>query len=196
MGRVEENKLQKKNSLMDVAFHLFSSKGIAKTSISDIAEQAGIAKGTFYLYFRDKYDLQEKLIAHKSEQLFQHALTCSGYETKTIPADKLLAIVDDILLQLQKNPHVLRFISKNLSWGLFRRAMTKSDTDYLALFAQILDTGTVDEKTLELELYTIFELVGSTCYDVILEGDPIDMEGYTPYLHRCIRAVLASFIPA
>ena len=37
MGRVEENKLQKQNSLMDTAFQLFTSQGIAKTSIADIS---------------------------------------------------------------------------------------------------------------------------------------------------------------
>ena len=72
MGRVEENKKLKLTCLMDTAFQLFTTQGIAKTSIADIAQQAGVAKGTFYLYFKDKYDLHEKLVIRKSEQLFQH----------------------------------------------------------------------------------------------------------------------------
>ena len=47
MSRVEENKQQKKNSLMETAFQLFTSKGIANTTISDIVEMAGVAKGTY-----------------------------------------------------------------------------------------------------------------------------------------------------
>ena len=78
MSRVEENKQQKKNSMMETAFQLFTSKGIANTTISDIVEMAGVAKGTFYLYFKDKYDLNEKLIIHRSEQLMRHALEHSG----------------------------------------------------------------------------------------------------------------------
>lgn len=193
MGRVEENKLQKKNSLMDTAFALFTNKGIAKTSISDIAEQAGIAKGTFYLYFRDKYDLQETLIVHKSEQLFRHALEFSGYEALETPADKLLAIVDDILCQLQKNTHLLRFMGKNLSWGVFRRAMIKSETDYPAVFEDIFGAGPGNRKTLEIEVYTVLELVGATCHSVILEGEPLDLEEYLPWLHKAILAILESF---
>ena len=38
------------------AFELFTTKGLTKTTISDIVDQAGVAKGTFYLYFKDKYD--------------------------------------------------------------------------------------------------------------------------------------------
>ena len=56
MGKAEENKLRKRESLLDTAFKLFTEKGIHNTSIADIVEQAGVAKGTFYLYFKDKYD--------------------------------------------------------------------------------------------------------------------------------------------
>ncbi|MFR3322153.1 MAG: TetR family transcriptional regulator [Lachnospiraceae bacterium] len=31
-----------------------------------MVDNAGVAKGTFYLYFSDKYDLRNKLIAHKA----------------------------------------------------------------------------------------------------------------------------------
>jgi AcrR family transcriptional regulator len=41
-------------ALMDAAERLFVSKGIATTSIDDIAAGAQVAKGTFYLYFPSK----------------------------------------------------------------------------------------------------------------------------------------------
>ena len=66
MGKVDINKKQKKNALLQTAFDLFRDKGFAKTTISDIVSDAGLAKGTFYLYFKDKYDLRDKLIAHKA----------------------------------------------------------------------------------------------------------------------------------
>jgi AcrR family transcriptional regulator len=193
MSRVEENKQQKKQSLMDTAFELYTSKGIARTSIADIVERAGMAKGTFYLYFRDKYDLQEKLIVHKAEQLFRHAVEHSGYQTVDGTAAKVIAITDDILTQMQADPSLLRFINKNLSWGIFRRAIDKADEDYLALFQDIFQTMPTDRKELEIMVYTIIELVGSTCHSVILDSDPVDMEHYRPYLHRAIEAILQSF---
>jgi AcrR family transcriptional regulator len=193
MSRVEENKQQKKQSLMDTAFELYTSKGIARTSIADIVERAGMAKGTFYLYFRDKYDLQEKLIVHKAEQLFRHAVEHSGYQAVEGTAAKVIAITDDILTQMQADPSLLRFINKNLSWGIFRRAIDKADEDYLTLFQDIFQTMPTDRKDLEIIVYTIIELVGSTCHSVILDSDPVDMEHYRPYLHRAIEAILQSF---
>ena len=51
MSKVDDNKKQKESTLLETAFHLFTGKGFAKTTISDIVQQAGLAKGTFYLYF-------------------------------------------------------------------------------------------------------------------------------------------------
>ena len=55
MGKAAENKQQKREALLNTAFKLFTTKGLHNTSIADIVEQAGVAKGTFYLYFKDKY---------------------------------------------------------------------------------------------------------------------------------------------
>ena len=55
MGKLESNKKKKEDALYNTAFELFTTKGTNKTTISDIVEKAGVAKGTFYLYFKDKY---------------------------------------------------------------------------------------------------------------------------------------------
>lgn len=73
MGKVEENKKRKREALLNAAFSLFTSQGVYRTSISDIAKKADIAKGTFYRYFSDKYDIRDQLIISKATQLFYHA---------------------------------------------------------------------------------------------------------------------------
>ena len=75
MGKIDINKQLKESSLLKTAFEFFTTKGFSKTSISDIVNKAGVAKGTFYLYFKDKYDIRNKLIAHKSSQIFSTALS-------------------------------------------------------------------------------------------------------------------------
>ena len=155
MSRVEENKLLKKKSLMDTAFQLFTSQGLGKTSIADIAQRAGVAKGTFYLYFKDKYDLHERLVVRKSEELFSHAMAHSGYETQTTPEDKILAIIDDILFQLRDDPLLLRFINKNLGWGAFRQVLDRSSVDYRKVITGILDDEAPDREELEIVAYTV-----------------------------------------
>ena len=64
----------KKIRLLETAFKLFTDKGIKDTSIQDIVDNANVAKGTFYLYFKDKYEIRDVLIAKKSHKLFSEAL--------------------------------------------------------------------------------------------------------------------------
>ena len=66
---IQETKENKKNRLLDTGFKLFTEKGIQNTSIQDIVDNANVAKGTFYLYFKDKYELRDILVAKKSHKL-------------------------------------------------------------------------------------------------------------------------------
>lgn len=56
------------SSLLDAAAALFVEKGIAATSIEDIAERAGVAKGTFYHYFHDRAAMLEALRKRYSQR--------------------------------------------------------------------------------------------------------------------------------
>ena len=52
MGKVEVKKQKKKDALFNTAFELFTTKGTNQTTISDIVNNAGVAKGTFYLILK------------------------------------------------------------------------------------------------------------------------------------------------
>ena len=47
-------------SIQDAAMRVIARKGMAAATMQEIAEEAGIAKGTIYLYFRDRDELVEK----------------------------------------------------------------------------------------------------------------------------------------
>ena len=49
--------LNKKERIIEAAIEVFRQQGIEKTKISDIVKVAGIAQGTFYLYFPSKLSL-------------------------------------------------------------------------------------------------------------------------------------------
>ena len=55
-------KNDKKQRLLEGGYKLFTEKGIKATSIQNIVDKANVAKGTFYLYFKDKYELRDVLI--------------------------------------------------------------------------------------------------------------------------------------
>ncbi|MCG6929718.1 MAG: TetR/AcrR family transcriptional regulator [Desulfofustis sp.] len=56
-SRREKNKRKTRKCILDSAVRLFSRKGFDKTSIEELAREAGIGKGTVYSYFRTKRDI-------------------------------------------------------------------------------------------------------------------------------------------
>lgn len=197
MGKLELNKKKKKSALYNTAFELFTTKGLAKTTISDIVENAGVAKGTFYLYFKDKYDIRNKLISHKTGELFYIAHEALQEAQITDFNLQIHFIVDHILGQLEKNHSLLVFISKNLAWGIFKGAfeekMPDDGYDFYQAYFNLLSQGTHTYRSPELMLFTIIELVGSTCYSCILYSQPVSLEEYKPFLHQSIDGILNAF---
>jgi hypothetical protein len=45
----------------------------------------------------------------------------------------------------------------------------------------------------EIMLFTITELIGSTCYNCILLKQPVSMEEYLPYLHLSVQQLFQAF---
>ncbi|MBN1847475.1 MAG: TetR family transcriptional regulator [Deltaproteobacteria bacterium] len=61
----------KKKQIMDKAISLFSKNGFENTKLSDITESLGMAKGTFYLYFKSKKDLLIECISQLSANVVE-----------------------------------------------------------------------------------------------------------------------------
>lgn len=55
-------KLSKREKIMLAARAEFSSKPYEEVSINDIVERSGISRGSFYLYFEDKWDIYSHLL--------------------------------------------------------------------------------------------------------------------------------------
>ena len=196
MGKVDTNKKLKENSLLKTAFEFFTTKGFTKTSITDIVNKAGVAKGTFYLYFKDKYDIRNKLISHKSSQLLKNAEAALGEELNNLPfEDKLIKIIDNIINQLNENQSLLTFISKNLSWGIFKNAITSPSSDddinFSTIYDKLISESPNGFRDPEIMLFMIIELVSSTCYSSILYKEPCSIEKLKPYLYNSIRLIIA-----
>jgi len=59
--RKEREKQLRRNQILEAAEDLFFNKGIDITTMDDIAEKAELSKGTLYLYFKSKEDIQFEL---------------------------------------------------------------------------------------------------------------------------------------
>ena len=193
-SKINDNKQEKERKLLNTALHLFSEKGIKKTSIQDIVKDAGIAKGTFYLYFKDKYELQDVLLAKTSHELFSKACKEATQQQFDRLDDKIVFIIDSIINELIVRPNILKFIQKNLSLGKNREKLTDLlDSEELGI--KELFVNEVKEKDIPLEypemtLFMIIELVSSTVFTSIVESHPLPIKEFKPHLYKTIRLLI------
>lgn len=194
-SKILENKKIKENNLLQAAFNLFTKEDIRLVSVNDIVKAAGVAKGTFYLYFKDKYQIRDVLIQKEAHKLFNEAQEKLSENDIRDFQDSIIFIINQVLMKLESNPLILKFLEKNLSWGVFHNQLsTAIDTDSFNLLNNFLESaktsGYYFEKP-EVTLYIIVELTGSTCYNAILHNQPLPIEEYKPILFNSIRAILS-----
>jgi len=60
--RRRQQKARRQEDILTAAFDVFAARGYEATRIDDVARRAGIAKGTIYLYFRDKERLFQAVV--------------------------------------------------------------------------------------------------------------------------------------
>lgn len=185
----------KQEALLSSAFKLFTEKGINNTSIADIASSAKLAKGTFYLYFKDKYDIRDRLITNQGNRLFENAnkaLLNSGCSTLE---DCVVFIADNIIDQLSEHQSLLKFISKNLSWAVFSniRIAGRDNMNCMDIFEELIDKSGRKFREKNMMIFMIVELVNSTCHSAIIYKSPVTLEELKPDLYKTIRHIIEQF---
>ncbi len=192
VSKIENNKKQKESSLYDAAYDLFITKGINDTAISDIVKKAGVAKGTFYLYFKDKYDILDKIILNKSAHVLGEAIKQTNLRVFENFEDELLYFIDYIIEYFKKEKLMLKLIYKNLSWGVFRKAYKDYEEVYeiYSMFEKGYEKAQLPKDEIEKILFIIIELTGSVCYSSIILKEPADIDEMKIILFETIKKII------
>lgn len=194
MSKLEINKKKKHDALLESAYQLFTTKGFSKTSISEIVNNAHVAKGTFYLYFQDKFDLKDKLTSFKSKQIFKKAFDELEDKMHLDFNDRVIFVVDNIINQLSNDKALLAFVAKNLSWGVFKSAMDFEDKSEQIDVRKILIDAPDTLRDPDILLFMIVELISSVIYSSVLYNEPKSFEEIKPYLYQSIRNMVDNHV--
>lgn len=196
ISKVLEKKLAKEKDLCDAAYNLFSTKGVHETAIDEIVKKAGVAKGTFYLYFKDKYDIFDKVILNKSSIVLKEAIGAVKEKNILSFEDQLIFFIDYIIEYFKNNKIMLKLIYKNLSWGIYRKAIATQEhyEEMREVFNYFIENlrreQTVGEDPGKI-LFMIIELTGSVCYSSIILGEPDSIDNMKPLLFKMIKKMIS-----
>ena len=104
-------------------------------------------QGDVLLYFKDKYDIRNKLVSHKTGELFFRAHEAVQNAHISEFDRQVHFIIDYILTELNKDRTLLLFISKNLAWGVFKGAFEEKMPDDEYNFLSVLSGYACSKRT-------------------------------------------------
>lgn len=101
---------ERSDHIIETAADLFGEFGYNGVRMEDIATRAGVAKGTLYLYFKDKDDLFLALILQRMSHLFERIRDKASVEPT--PESKLLVVVRECIEYFRSQPHIFAVIQR------------------------------------------------------------------------------------
>jgi AcrR family transcriptional regulator len=170
----EEIRQKSREKIENIALELFAIKGYHATSISQIAEKAGISKGLLYNYYKSKEHLLDSVIMKVYDEIMRIVQM-----SENLPAEKQ---IEQMIIQ------TIDHLKKNITfWRLYLFLVHQSDVhkklselyekmrdDYLNYVVKLFKEIGSNNPTMEaLMLGTMFDGIGLN-YVTAPEGYPLD----------------------
>ncbi len=132
---------EKTDLILDAAVKVFADKGYYGARVSDIAQEAGIAYGLVYHYFKNKEDLLISIFRHRWGQ-FDRAVR-KIMEEKDDPREMIHSIVTFLFRSYKNNPKMIEVMILDVakSTRFFNGENIKQFTDIFTLISEIVLRG-------------------------------------------------------
>lgn len=145
MARIVKDPEERRFELLETAQRLFYESGYEKTSVQNIVDTVGIAKGTFYHYFHSKEDLLGQLAEWQTDQVLAMA-EARMQEVKGNAVEKFRALIKNILDWKTENREItmtyvrVMYAEENLPLRIKLHQIYKEKVN--SVFAKVIRQGT------------------------------------------------------
>jgi AcrR family transcriptional regulator len=112
MTRAATQRQNRREQVLACAQRVFSEKGYHDTGVADIIEAAGVARGTFYLYFESKRAIFVELLDRLLALIAGAVRRIEVGDGAAPPEEQMLANVRNILGTLQTHRQLTRILFK------------------------------------------------------------------------------------
>jgi AcrR family transcriptional regulator len=170
-------------SIQDATMRVIARKGMAAATMQEIADEAGVAKGTIYLYFRDRDELVEKTFQSAITRLMT---TIDAAIEQDMPLEsKIRAIMRAHLQFFSENREFFRlYLSMRMPEGPAsrqRRQQQECQPQYRSRVQRLADALTIamdrgEIRRVDAYSLALFIIEGSTA--IILERLSEDASTY------------------
>jgi AcrR family transcriptional regulator len=187
--------LDTRRRLLDAAESIFGELGYHDASIVKLAETAGVAAGTFYLYFDSKKAIFDELVRDLNRRV-RHAMKEGSSKGET-RLDAELGGFDAYFRFTAEHPTLYRIIrqAEFVSPEMLRYHYEQLSAGYIEGLNDASEAGEIAKLDAEVAAYALMglgELIGMRW---ILWGDGPIPERVTTELERMIRCILEAEAP-
>lgn len=185
--------LSKQRRIQSAAVALFQEQGIDSTSVNEIVKRANVAKGTFYVYYKDKKELITQILIQKQGLMLNELLHRAQTKAQTQACSWGEAFVKELLQYYIENPDILMMIEKNISEFMDTMEHRKKVFSYVACFEDfVCDIQKADETRYDTicRFMLMMEIAGVVCHNAIIYDMPCPID----YIYQAISSTLTHII--
>ncbi len=185
----------RRTQILSAARSILAEKGFEATTVSEIVASAGVAQGTFYLYFPSKVSLVEALCEEMFAQILEavHAAITSAESF----AAGLGAGVQAVFEESQNYQDVLEIINARLGFLSTPSELAKLDEPYYQLVKAFIEQGQTSGEVRvdadpDLSARLVVGMIERATEDCFLYRPELPSE---PYIKEVTRFILRALEP-
>lgn len=131
----------KRRRIIDAAVEVFAEKGFFGAKVSEVAEAAGVADGTIYLYFKSKDEILISLFEEKMDEIMSRLAELLA--TMEDPEAKMRRYIAAHLELVAAQPHLMQVLTVELrqSARFIKEYRPQGFKKYLSIIGAILEEG-------------------------------------------------------
>ena len=186
------NKKRKYDALLTKGTELYTENGLHNTSVDQITKKAGVAKGTFYLYFKNKEDFIEQIALKLNIDILKESMNKADKKPNTNAITYTLEVANQLVTYYTKNPTILKLVFRNFSWSTLMKQFHKSKqvTDLYNVFRTKYAEIQIEHEQVNYILFILIQLTGSICYESIINKSPAPITIMKEVLIQTIEKIL------
>ena len=182
--------LNKRSRIQNAAVALFSEQGVEATSVNDIVRRANVAKGTFYIYYKDKKELISQILTEKHGKALNDLMNASYEKSRQGMMDWRHAFANELISFYRHNPKILKMIQKNIT-AIFdcdkHREQVLAHIEKLDAFLQCFHQEKESRKDAMNRFMLMMEMIGVISFHAIFYEQPDTMDSVEPVLLKMIE---------
>lgn len=166
MKRTKSDSDHTRAMLLDAADKLFGSRGYSRTTLLDVAREAGLTRGAMYWHFTNKADLFKQVLERMFSQVTRMIQDSMGMQGS--PRYKIEQFIEIMIRMILEHPpykalqEILLFRSE---WQEELHELYQMHNDTIAFFEDMLMTLLGEgEKTGQLPSSSDKELIAASCF--------------------------------